>query len=67
MPRLSPISHAQLVAGWIAANPPDTTDAWEPHTVSLRIVNWVTLFVRPEWRWELVQAWPLGIGKRSLA
>ena len=30
-----------LISDWIAQNPPGTADAWEPYTVSMRIVNWV--------------------------
>ena len=47
----------ELIASWIGANPWGTPDAWEPYTVSLRIVNWVKLFLRPEWREEVSQGW----------
>ncbi len=30
---------------WIRHNPPGTPDAWEPYTVSLRIVNWIKYFM----------------------
>jgi len=36
----------QIVSHWIANNPPGTKDAWEPYTVSLRIVNWVKFLLR---------------------
>lgn len=26
---------------WIAHNPPGSEDAWEPYTVSLRLINWI--------------------------
>jgi uncharacterized heparinase superfamily protein len=48
---------AELIASWIGANPWGTPDAWEPYTVSLRIVNWVKLFLRPEWREDVSQVW----------
>jgi uncharacterized heparinase superfamily protein len=38
-------SKRQLIRHWITHNPPGTEDAWEPYTVSLRIVNWVKLFL----------------------
>ncbi len=34
-----------LITDWMHHNPPDTEDAWEPYTVSLRIVNWVKWFL----------------------
>lgn len=54
-------SKRQLICHWIARNPPQTVDAWEPYTISLRIVNWAKLFlleptfVRPEWLKSLYQ------------
>ncbi len=36
---------ADLIGSWIESNPPCTTDAWEPYTVSLRLVNWVKFFI----------------------
>ena len=58
-------SKCHLISHWIAHNPPGAEDAWEPYTVSLRIVNWVKLFlqepeiVEPEWSKSLYQqaAW----------
>ncbi|HRI39439.1 MAG TPA: alginate lyase family protein, partial [Nitrospira sp.] len=34
-----------LLNDWIQHNPPGTEDAWEPYTVSLRIVNWIKFFL----------------------
>lgn len=34
-----------LIADWTQRNPPGTQDAWEPYTVSLRIVNWIKFFL----------------------
>lgn len=33
-----------LIESWIRGNPPGSPDAWEPYTVSLRIVNWIKFF-----------------------
>ncbi len=32
------------IDSWIAANPQGTADAWEPYTLSLRVVNWIKFF-----------------------
>jgi hypothetical protein len=56
-PRVSDRRKAELIASWIGANPPGTPDGWEPYTVSLRIVNWVKLFIGPEWRERVAQVW----------
>lgn len=37
-----------LITDWIKHNPLDTEDAWEPYTVSLRIVNWIKFFLDKE-------------------
>ncbi|QOJ33608.1 MAG: alginate lyase family protein [Nitrospira sp.] len=34
----------QLISSWITHNPPGAGDAWEPYTLSLRIVNWIKYF-----------------------
>ena len=36
-----------LLGDWIQHNPAGTEDAWEPYTVSLRIVNWIKFFLLP--------------------
>lgn len=41
----SPRSVAALVSDWIDKNPIGTEDAWEPYTISLRIVNWVKWYL----------------------
>jgi uncharacterized heparinase superfamily protein len=33
--------HEQLVARWVAENPPAFGAGWEPYPLSLRIVNWI--------------------------
>ncbi|MGE0468505.1 MAG: heparinase II/III family protein [Nitrospira sp.] len=44
-PARSPENKGLLITDWIQHNPPDTEDAWEPYTVSLRIVNWIKFFL----------------------
>ena len=44
-PNRSEVERAQLVDHWIRHNPPGRQDAWEPYTVSLRIVNWIKYFM----------------------
>ena len=34
-------SHQDLIARWIAENPPGEGVGWEPYPISLRIVNWI--------------------------
>ena len=34
-----------LITDWVQHNPPGTEDAWEPYTVSIRIVNWIKFFL----------------------
>jgi uncharacterized heparinase superfamily protein len=38
-------SKSLLITDWIQHNPEGTEDAWEPYTVSLRIVNWIKFFL----------------------
>jgi uncharacterized heparinase superfamily protein len=48
------------IESWIGANPMGTEGAWEPYTVSLRIVNWIRYFskypgkVPREWQLSLI-------------
>jgi uncharacterized heparinase superfamily protein len=50
---------ASLIDSWIEENPVGSEDAWEPYTVSLRLVNWIKFFVsspvtvKPSWRKSL--------------
>lgn len=39
---------SELISDWIVKNPPGLEDAWEPYTVSLRVVNWIKLFLQEE-------------------
>ncbi|MHB8533835.1 MAG: heparinase II/III family protein [Sulfuricaulis sp.] len=47
-PGRSAESVGKLISSWIKHNPPRTEDAWEPYTVSLRIVNWIKYFLMSE-------------------
>lgn len=38
--------HALVLDHWIAHNPRGSEDAWEPYTVSLRLINWIGYCVR---------------------
>ena len=33
--------HRDLIARWIAENPPGFGNGWEPYPLSLRIINWI--------------------------
>lgn len=44
-PQRSLESKCFLITDWIGHNPTGTEDAWEPYTVSLRIVNWIKFFL----------------------
>jgi uncharacterized heparinase superfamily protein len=44
-PQRSLESKSILITDWIRSNPIGTEDAWEPYTVSLRIVNWIKFFL----------------------
>lgn len=47
-PQRSYENKCSLMSDWIQRNPSGTEDAWEPYTVSLRIVNWIKWFLLPE-------------------
>ena len=51
--------------GWIAGNPLGAGDGWVPYAVSLRIVNWIKFFVRPERR-ELEPRWLASLYRQTL-
>lgn len=50
-------SLAKLISSWIEHHPPGSRDAWEPYTVSLRVVNWIKFFLRPEFHGEVPEPW----------
>lgn len=56
----------ELMDSWINLNPPGTEDAWEPFTVSLRIVNWVKWFLRPDIVGCATQPWQRSLYTQAL-
>lgn len=47
--------HRELIATWVAENPPISGNGWEPYPQSLRIVNWIQWFLsgnQPEPIWQ---------------
>ncbi|ULA63025.1 MAG: Heparinase [Nitrospira sp.] len=44
-PQRSIQNKSHLITDWIEHNPQGTVDAWEPYTVSLRMVNWIKFFL----------------------
>lgn len=48
---------AKLISSWIEKHPLGSLDAWEPYTVSLRIVNWIKYFLQPEMNAEIPGDW----------
>ena len=55
--RLSFDTTSELISDWIARNPVGNADAWEPYTVSLRIVNWIRRFLKPDIRSSVPSHW----------
>ena len=47
----------QLLSSWIAANPRGRGDAWEPYPLSLRVVNWIKLFLRGDFAPHVQREW----------
>lgn len=46
-----------LISEWIEHNPLGTDDAWEPFPVSLRMVNWIKLFLRLDFKGQIEGPW----------
>ncbi|ULA68952.1 MAG: HeparIIIIIN domain-containing protein [Nitrospira sp.] len=57
-------SKSALISSWIDHNPPGTEDAWEPYTVSLRIVNWIKFFIQVDHR-VIQQGWLQSLGEQA--
>ena len=53
-----------LISDWIAKNPPGTGDAWEPYTLSLRIVNWIKFFLENDT--AIQEAWLQSLYRQAL-
>lgn len=56
-PSLPEPSKAALIDSWIAGNPQHAANAWEPYTLSLRVVNWVKYLLRREPTLPVPPAW----------
>ena len=56
-PHRSLATKAHLINHWILHNPPGAEDAWEPYTISLRIVNWIKFFLKPESQALITSSW----------
>lgn len=39
-------ANTKAISSWICENRPGPGDAWEPYTLSLRIVNWIKFFIQ---------------------
>jgi len=65
-PYRSPQTIPKLITSWIDLNPPGVEDAWEPFTVSLRIVNWIKLFLQPEYHGRVEQGWSQSLYHQAL-
>lgn len=62
------VSHNDLVARWIAENPPLAGNGWEPYTLSLRLINLVKWFSGPAWQGESVpEAWRESLARQAQA
>lgn len=55
-----------LLNDWIKSNPPVSVDSWDSFPVSLRIVNWIKLFLREEWRDQIKPQWLTSLFQQSL-
>ena len=64
-PAVADARKAALIDSWIAQNPPGSPDAWEPYSVSLRIVNWVKFLVARGASSEVPAAWLESLGLQA--
>ncbi|TVR83771.1 MAG: heparinase [Rhodospirillales bacterium] len=55
----------RLISSWIDANPPGTVDAWEPYTVSLRIINWIDYMLRTARTRPIPESWLTSLGQQA--
>src|SRR5207249_3381876 len=52
-----PDNIADLVSDWVRSNPVGRGTGWEPYPTSLRIVNWIKLFLCDDFRGHVRTAW----------
>jgi hypothetical protein len=58
--------YAQLIDSWVNNNNVGKVDAWEPYTVSLRIVNWIKYFsIRTSMGLENPSVWMLSLQQQA--
>lgn len=62
----TPEINAGLISSWIEHNRPGTEDAWEPFTVSLRVVNWIKYFLQPENQGTVRREWLRSLHHQAL-
>ena len=57
---------SDLISDWIKCNPMGAGEGWEPYTVSLRIVNWIKLFLRRDFRDSVQAVWVESLHQQAL-
>ena len=57
---------SDLISDWIKCNPVRAGEGWEPYTVSLRIVNWIKLFLRRDFRDSVEAVWVESLYQQAL-
>ena len=57
---------SDLISDWIKCNPMRAGEGWEPYTVSLRIVNWIKLFLRRDFRDSVEAVWVESLYQQAL-
>ena len=64
-PAVADARKAALIESWIAQNPLGSPDAWDPYSVSLRIVNWVKFLAACGATPEVPAAWLESLGLQA--
>jgi uncharacterized heparinase superfamily protein len=57
---------SDLISDWIESNPMGRGEGWEPYTVSLRMVNWIKLFLRQDFREQVQTVWVESLYRQAL-
>src|SRR5437016_2886487 len=57
---------SELISDWVRSNPMGKGEGWEPYTVSLRMVNWVKLFLRDDFRQHVQASWLQSLYQQAL-
>ena len=62
-----PVDHVScLISDWIDSNPASRGTGWEPYPTSLRIANWIKLFLREDFSHHVQHAWIDSLYRQSL-